>query len=133
MKEFIRAAVGADHMTPQEKSLFGKMLFTYGWRLSAFTFALWSLGAFKSYNLGGGFAFHDPTEAQNLSVEKRLTSIERRQLEQSIMETLKEGCAQPNKDYFRARLNEQQQDYSERYKGRLPVPTCEQLGILPNG
>jgi hypothetical protein len=133
LKKVGKAAIFGEGPTPEEARVFGRMLFTYGWRLSAAAFALWGLGAFERFGLGGGFAYADPTEVVQDSVQKRLSAIERRQEEQDIMTTLKESCAAPTKDYFRTRLNELQKSYDETYKGRLPVPTCEQMGILPNG
>lgn len=129
-----KTALFGDGPSPEEARVFGRMLFTYGWRISAFAFALWALGAFASFGLGGGFAYSDPTKLMQANVDARLSAIERRQLEQDILATFKEGCASPSKDYFRMRLSELQIDYAKRTSGPpYPLPTCEALGIRPNG
>lgn len=132
-KKLVTAALGADRMSDAEKTLFGKMLFTYGWRVSAFAFALWACGAFDRFGLGGGFAYAETTETAQTNVEKRLTAIERKLLEQDIMTTLKESCAAPSKDYFRSRLNELQADYSAKTGSYLNLPSCAALGINGDG
>lgn len=130
IKTVIKAAIAGEGPTKEEAKLAGRMLFTYGWRISAFAFAYWALGGFERWGLGAGFAFAQETKHAQVSLEGRLTAIERRQLEADIMSTLKERCAAPSKDYFRERLNALQRDYSEMNKGGpLPLPTCEELGI----
>jgi hypothetical protein len=126
-------------MTPEESTLLGRMLFTYGWRASAFVFVLWALGVFSGWGFGHGFVYADDAnkaqtqvEGRLTSVENRLSAIERRQLEQNIMTTLKESCAEPSKQYFRDRLSDLQNEYADGNKGnRLHLPSCSDLGIAP--
>lgn len=130
MKKIIESAIGADRLSPAEQHLFGKMLFTYGWRVSAFAFFLWALGVFKGWGLGYGFAFAEDVAQQ----ESVIKNVELKLLEQDIMTTFKESCAAPSKDYFRSRLNELQREYSKKNDNRLlNLPTCRDLGIGIDG
>lgn len=132
IRAVLKAAITGEGPTAEEAKLAGRMLFTYGWRVSAFAFAWWALGGFDRFGLGAGFAYAGETKASRISVEQRLTAIERRQLAGDIMVTLKEKCAAPNKDYFRDRLEVLQQDYAEMNRDqRLQLPTCEEMGIKP--
>jgi hypothetical protein len=139
LKGLVKAAVTGNGMTKEESALLGRMLFTYGWRASAFVFALWSLGTFNTWGFGKGFVYADDADKEQTqvegrltNVEHRLTTIELRQLEQDIMTTLKERCAAPSKDYFRQRLNDLQKQYSAGNRDKeLPLPTCTELGISP--
>ncbi len=96
---------------------------------------MWSLGTLDNWNLGSGFAYAAETKTSQLSVDRRLTAIERRLLEGDIMETFKESCAAPTKQYFTDRLNALQNDYSEKIgRGQwMRLPNCDALGIKPHG
>jgi hypothetical protein len=137
LRQLAKAAITGDGLTKEEGRLAGRLLFTYGWRASAFAFFLWSLGALERFGVGGGFVYAaDATKFETKLREQstEVRAINRRLLESDIMVTLKESCAAPQKEYFRQRLREQQRDYAGLNNDReLSLPSCETLGIKPSG
>lgn len=73
-------------MTQAEARVLGKALFTYGWRVATLAVALWMLGAFKQFGLGGGFAYADEVDKK---IATAIEPIAKEQKEQrGVLETL---------------------------------------------
>lgn len=73
-------------LTPAEARVLGKALFTYGWRVATLAVALWMLGTFKGWGLGGGFAYADEVDKK---IATAIEPIAREQKEQrGVLETL---------------------------------------------
>lgn len=135
LRKIVKTAIVGPGPTPEEASVIGGALFTYGWRASAFAFALWGLGLFGRFGLGDGFAYAQSTRTAQTNIENRLSAIERRQLEQDINTAHKEWCASlqsgsvSSREYFRGQVSKMQEEYATKYRAQLTLPTCEQLGI----